>query len=215
LRIILLGPPGVGKGTQAKCLAKQLNILHVCSGALLRQAVRKGSDLGKRAKDFMNKGELVPDDLVSELVLERINQPEAKEGFILDGYPRNIHQASELDKMLLNNRQEIDAVIYLDASQEVIIQRLEGRRMCSNCQASFHLKNMPPKREGICDYCGGKLYQRPDDNQETIKNRLKVYQEETISLVDYYRNKHKLQRIVADEEADVVLKRISRLLKKS
>lgn len=215
MRIILLGPPGVGKGTQAKCLAKQLNILHVCSGALLRQAVRKGSDLGKRAKDFMNKGELVPDDLVSELVLERINQPEAKEGFILDGYPRNIHQASELDKMLLNNRQEIDAVIYLDASQEVIIQRLEGRRMCSNCQASFHLKNMPPKREGICDYCGGKLYQRPDDNQETIKNRLKVYQEETISLVDYYRNKHKLQRIVADEEADVVLKRISRLLKKS
>jgi adenylate kinase len=208
VRIVLLGMPGVGKGTQAKALAKQLNILHICSGDLLRQAVSKGSELGKKAKDFMDKGELVPDNLVDQLIRERINQSDAKNGFVLDGYPRNNQQAMELDKMLLSNQQEIDAVICLEASPEVIIQRLTGRRLCSKCQANFHIKNMPPKREGICDYCGGKLYRRRDDNEETIKNRLKVYQQATLSLIDYYRNKNKLQKILADEEADVVLKKI-------
>ena len=206
MRLILLGQPGVGKGTQAKELAKQLNILHICSGDLLRQEVSEGTDVGKRAKNFMDNGELVPDNLVTQLIVKRISQPDAKKGFILDGYPRNIRQAIELDKMLLANHQEIDAVIYLEANQEVIIQRLTGRRLCSKCQANFHIKNMPPKKEGICDYCGGKLYQRKDDNEETIKNRLKVYQQETVSLIDHYRNKNKLQHIDANEEADVVLK---------
>lgn len=212
MRLILLGPPGVGKGTQAKALSKQLNILHVCSGDLLRQAVSQGSGLGKKAKNFMDEGELVPDNLVSQLILERINQPDAKNGFILDGYPRNVNQAITLDKILLDNQQVIDAVIYLEASQEVIIQRLTGRKLCSNCQANFHIKNIPPKREGVCDYCGGELYRRVDDNEETIKNRLKVYQQTILSLIDYYRNKNKLQQIVADEEADVVLKKILKRL---
>ena len=212
MRLILLGPPGVGKGTQAKALGEQLNILHVCSGDLLRQAVSEGSELGKKAKNFMDRGELVPDHLVSQLIRERINQPDARNGFILDGYPRNIQQAMELDRMLLRNQQAIDAVIYLKASQDVIIQRLTGRRLCSNCQANFHIKNMPAKKPEICDYCGSKLYQREDDNQETIKNRLRVYQETTISLIDYYRNKNKLEQIVADQEADVVLKKILKQL---
>ena len=208
MRIILLGPPGVGKGTQAKDLSKKLNILHICSGDLLRQAVNDGSELGKKAKNFMDKGELVPDNLVSQLVVKRISQSDAKKGFILDGYPRNIQQAIELDKTMLNNQQEINAVFYLDASQAVIIQRLTGRRLCSNCQANFHIKNMPPQKEGICDHCGGKLYQRVDDNEETIKNRLKVYQQATFSLIDYYRNKNILHQISANEEAEIVLKKI-------
>ncbi len=208
MRLILLGPPGVGKGTQAKALAKQLNILHICSGDLLRQAVNEGSELGKKAKNFMDRGELVPDELMSQVILQRISQADAKNGFILDGYPRNIHQAAELDEILRSNQQEIDAVIYLEASEDVIIQRLTGRRICSGCQANFHIKNMPPKKEGICDYCGGNLYQRTDDNEETIKNRLKVWGQSASSLIDYYRNKNRLQRIVANEEADVVLKKM-------
>ena len=205
MRLLLLGPPGVGKGTQATVLAKKLNILHICSGDLLRQAVGEDSELGKKAKNFMDKGELVPDNLVSHLIMERIIQPDAKNGFILDGYPRNINQAKELDKMLNSNQQEIDIVFQLEANEEVIIQRLTGRRLCSSCQANFHIKNMPPKKEGVCDFCGGKLYQRADDKEETIKNRLNVYQQATFSLIDYYRNKSKLRSIIANEEADVVL----------
>ena len=208
MRLILLGPPGVGKGTQAKDLAKKLNLLHICSGDLLRQAVSDGSELGKKAKNFMDKGELVPDSLVNQLIQRRINQTDEKNGFILDGYPRNIQQAIELDKVLLNNQQEIDLVIYLEANEKVIIQRLTGRRLCSRCQANFHLQNMPPKKEGICDYCGGKLYRRVDDKEETIKNRLKVYQQTALSLIDYYRTKNKLQHFLANEEAGIVLKEI-------
>ena len=208
MRLILFGPPGVGKGTQAKALSKQLNILHICSGDLLRQAVNSDSELGKKAKNFMDQGELVPDNLVSQLIVERISQPDAKDGFILDGYPRNINQAVALEEILLANQQPIDVVIYLEASQKIIIQRLTGRRLCSKCQANFHIKNMPPKRQGICDYCAGELYQRVDDKEGTIKNRLKVYQQETLSLINHYRNKNKLVQIIADEEAGVVLKEI-------
>ncbi|MGD9015247.1 MAG: adenylate kinase [Candidatus Omnitrophota bacterium] len=208
MRLIILGSPGVGKGTQAKALAEHLKLLHICSGDLLRQAVKEGTDLGKNAKGFMDKGELVPDNLVIQLIMQRISQPDAKNGFILDGYPRNIHQATELDKQLGVNQLQIDAVIALQASQEVIISRLTGRRLCSKCQANFHIKNMPPKEEGICDYCGGRLYQRVDDNQETIKNRLKVYQHTADALIDYYKHKNKLVQITANEEADVVLKKM-------
>lgn len=208
MRIILLGPPGVGKGTQAKDLAGQLKILHICSGDLLRQAVKQGSGIGRKAKDFMNKGELVPDQLVSQLILSRIEETDAKYGYVLDGYPRNIDQAVELDKTLASNNQEIDRAICLEADEEIIIQRLAGRRLCSNCQANFHIKNMPPKKKGICDHCGGQLYLRADDNVETIKNRLKVYRQTTISLIDYYQNKNKLLQIIANEEAGVVLKEI-------
>lgn len=208
MRLILLGAPGVGKGTQAKALAGELNLPHICSGDLLRQAVKENTDLGKQAKRYMEKGELVPDALVNQLVFNRINQPDTEVGFVLDGYPRNVHQAVELDKKLSDSQGEIDAVINLEANQGVIIQRLSGRRICSNCQANFHTKNMPPKKEGICDCCGGKLYQRPDDKEETIKNRLRVYRKEAESLIDFYKNRSKLLHIPADEEANIVLKKI-------
>ncbi|MFH1338828.1 MAG: adenylate kinase [Candidatus Omnitrophota bacterium] len=208
MRLILLGAPGAGKGTQAKALAKELNIPHICSGDLLRQVVRNSTALGKQAKGYMEKGELVPDTLVDKLVFNRINQPDAETGFVLDGYPRNVHQAAGLEEKLAGGKGEIDTVINLEASQEVIIQRLSGRRICSGCQANFHVKNMPPKKEGICDYCEGLLYQRPDDKEETIKNRLRVYRKEAESLIDFYKKRSRLLQIQADEEADIVLKKI-------
>ena len=208
MRLILLGPPGVGKGTQAATLAKQLEILHISCGDLLRQAVGQGTVLGRQAQVFMDKGELVPDRLVSQLVMERIAQPDAGKGFILDGFPRNISQARELDAALENKKINIDTVIYLDANQDVIIQRLSGRRLCAKCQANFHVKNMPPRIENVCDHCHGKLYQRGDDNEETIKNRLKVFTSSTLSLIGYYKEKKKLKHIIANEEASIVADRI-------
>ena len=207
-----MGPPGVGKGTQATTLSRQLSILHISCGDLLRNAVKENSELGQKAKGFMQKGELVPDELVGELIVERIKRPDAEKGFILDGYPRNIKQAQWLGKILKDNQVEIDVVVNLNANEEIIIQRLSGRRLCSDCGANFHVKNMPSKQEGICDKCGGKLYQRADDNEETIKNRLKVYQDSTFSLIDYYKNQNKLQQIDANEEAGIVAERILRLL---
>ncbi|MFH1577629.1 MAG: adenylate kinase [Candidatus Omnitrophota bacterium] len=206
MRLILFGAPGVGKGTQATSLAKELGIVHISCGNLLREAVKSDSALGGKAKGFMKKGELVPDDLVSQLIFYRIGQDDTKKGFILDGYPRNIKQAVELDQFLIKDQQKIDKVIYLEACQETIMQRLIGRRLCSNCQANFHIKNMPPQKDGICDYCGDKLYQRPDDKEETIKNRLKVYHTTTLSLLDQYQGR--VLRINADGEAGIVLKDI-------
>ncbi|MBU0549318.1 MAG: nucleoside monophosphate kinase, partial [Candidatus Omnitrophica bacterium] len=137
---------------------------------------------------------------------ERLRQPDTKNGFVLDGYPRNIHQADELESALMKDSHTIDKVINLEADQEIIIQRLAGRRLCSGCQANYHIKNMPPKKEGICDHCQGKLYQRIDDNEKTIKNRLKIYKDQTLSLIDYYSEGNKLLRVTANEEAQVVLK---------
>jgi adenylate kinase len=214
VRIILLGSPGAGKGTQAKQLAKKLNLPHISTGDLLRQNVSSGTDLGKQAKDFMQKGLLVPDELVAQMLLQRISQPDVKKGFILDGYPRNLNQAKTLDEMLKNKEMFIDLVIYLDSSESVIIQRLCGRLVCSSCGANFHIKNMPPKVDMICDCCGAKLYQRPDDKEETIKMRLEVYQKETSGLVRYYDSQKKLHRLLADEEAEIVLDKIIQITQK-
>lgn len=208
MRLILLGSPGVGKGTQAKALAKSLNLVHICSGNLLRQALNEKLPLGQEAKGFMEKGELVPDGLVNRLVLERIRQEDAKSGFILDGYPRNLEQAIALDKALQDEARLIDQVINLQASTEIIIQRLTGRRICSNCQANFHIKNMPSKIEGICDYCQGKLLQRSDDNENTITNRLKVYLEDSAPLIEFYAHQNKLLHFDANLEANTVFKKI-------
>jgi adenylate kinase len=214
MRIILLGPPGAGKGTQAKQLAKKLNLPHISTGDLLRQNVSSGTDLGKRAQDFMQKGLLVSDELVAQMLLQRIGQPDVKKGFILDGYPRNLNQAKTLDEMLKNKEMFIDLVIYLDSSESVIIQRLSGRLVCSSCGANFHIKNMPPKIDMICDCCGAKLFQRLDDKEETIKMRLEVYQKETSGLVRYYDSQKKLHRLLADEEAEVVLDKIIQITQK-
>jgi adenylate kinase len=213
MRIILLGPPGAGKGTQAKVLAEKLKLPHISTGDILRQNVAEDTLLGRQAKDFMHKGALVPDELVTQMLNERINQPDIQNGFILDGYPRNLNQAKALDEMLAQKNTAIDLVIYLDTSEPVIIQRLSGRLVCSICGANFHIKNMPPKVNMTCDNCGGKLYQRTDDKPETVKKRLQVYLEESSPLIQYYHEKGSLQRLSADGDARIVLYKIIDLVK--
>jgi adenylate kinase len=214
MRIVLLGPPGAGKGTQAKSLAEKLKLPHVSTGDLLRQNVKDATSLGKQAKDFMDKGLLVPDGLVAEMLLKRFDQADIKNGFILDGYPRNLSQAEKLDQILSKKNMDIDLAIYLDTSDPVIIQRLTGRLVCVSCGANFHVTNMPPEKEGICDHCGGRLYQRNDDKEETVKKRIEVYKQETASLIDYYRNKQKLHTFCADADAELVLNQILDLAQK-
>jgi adenylate kinase len=208
MNLILLGPPGAGKGTQAIRLAKALNIPHISTGDLLRENVKKATDLGKEAKNFMERGLLVPDELVARMLSERFDSSDAKNGFILDGYPRNINQAKTLDEMLSQRKMAVDAVVYLDSSEPVIIQRLSGRLVCAKCAANFHTTNMPPKVKGVCDICGGSLYQRTDDKEETIRKRLEVYRREVASLIDYYGKNGKLHRLSADEDAELVLNKI-------
>ncbi len=212
MRIILLGAPGAGKGTQAKTLASKLKLPHISTGDILRQNVAKSTLLGSKAKDYMDKGLLVPDALVTQMVGARIGQPDAKNGFILDGYPRNISQAESLDDLLKMLNINIDKVFDLSASEQVVVQRLSGRLACSGCNANFHIKNMPPKTDMICDNCGSKLYQRADDKEETIKKRLEVYRKESAALIKYYNAQKKLQEICADEPAGDVLNKMLALV---
>lgn len=213
MRIILLGPPGAGKGTQSKSLAKRLELAHVSTGDLLRSNVSAGTELGKQAKAYMEKGALVPDELVTGMLRERFNQDDIKKGFILDGYPRTIKQAESLDRLLEEKAIKIDKVFYLDTSEKVIIQRLSGRLVCSKCQANFHKTNMPPKKDMVCDHCAGSLYQRSDDKEETIRKRIEVYRQESAPLIKYYESKGKLESVLADGEASIVLDEIVRLVK--
>lgn len=214
MRIVLLGPPGAGKGTQAKKLAERLQVAHISTGDILRQNVKEGTALGKEAKDFMERGLLVPDELMSKMLLERFSQSDIQNGFILDGYPRNYAQAKTLEEVFQQKNIEIDMVVYLDSSDQVIIQRLAGRLVCSSCGANFHATNMPPKQKGICDKCGAALFQRTDDKEETIKKRLEVYKNEVSSLIEYYQAQNKLFRLAADGEANTVLDEIIALTKK-
>jgi adenylate kinase len=213
MRIILLGPPGAGKGTQAKRLAEKLNLPHISTGDILRKNVSEQTLLGKEAKDYMNKGLLVPDELVASMLKARFNNPDTKKGFILDGYPRNINQANTLEDILNEINAGIDLVIYLDTIDAVIIHRLSGRVVGCWCGANFHTINMPPGTNGVCDKCGSKLFQRTDDSQDTVKKRIEVYKKESSSLIKYYEEKEKLFRLSADEDAQVVLDKIIQLVK--
>jgi adenylate kinase len=213
MKIIFLGAPGAGKGTQAKKVALKLNIPHISTGDILRQNVANGTSLGRQAKDFMNKGALVPDELVTQMLIDRLNQPDIDKGFILDGYPRNLNQAKKLDEVLKAKGRNIDKVIYLDASEAIIIQRITGRLVCRSCGANFHITNMPPKKNMVCDHCGGELYQRSDDKEETVRKRLVVYRQEAACLIDYYRDTGRLIEIKADDNAEPVLKEIFAALK--
>jgi adenylate kinase len=216
MRIVLLGAPGAGKGTQAKMLAQNLNLAHISTGDLLRQNVKEATSLGQEAKGYMERGELVPDELVAKMLQESFLRPDLKKGFILDGYPRNLSQARALDGILSKMQAGIDLAFYLEASLPVIIQRLSGRLVCSKCGMNFHIKNMPPKKEGICDICGGSLYQRVDDKEEAvIKRRLAVYKEETASLIDYYAAKGRLKRVSSDADAEQVLKEMLEIVRKA
>jgi len=214
MKIVLLGPPGAGKGTQAKRLAQRLILPHISTGDLLRENVKHVTPLGKKAEDYMEKGLLVPDELVAEMLMRRFDSPDMKKGFILDGYPRNISQAKTLDEMLKKKDDKIDVVIYLDASERIIIQRLGGRLVCRVCGANFHEKNMPPKKKGICDFCEEKLAHRSDDNAETIRKRLEVYRNEVASLIQYYDEQKKLYRLSGDEDPELVLDKTVQLVEK-
>ncbi len=209
--LVLLGPPGAGKGTQAKRLAEKLNLPHISTGDILRQNVKLDTDLGKQAKGIMDKGLLVPDDLVAKMLDERFNNPDIKKGFILDGYPRTLPQAYALDKILGSKGLAVDLVVYLDSSDQVIIKRLTGRLVCSKCGANFHVTNMLPKVKGLCDSCQGSLYQRSDDNEITVRKRLEIYKQEVASLIEYYKKVKKLQSLNADLGAEVVLNQIIEL----
>lgn len=188
LRTVLLGPPGAGKGTQAVRIVEKYNVPHISTGDIFRENIKNGTELGKKAQEYMNKGELVPDDLVIEIATTRLLADDCKNGFLLDGFPRTVYQAEKLDAFLEEHGMKLDKVIDIEVEKEELITRLTGRRVCKACGASFHVVNIPPKTEGICDNCGGELFQRADDTVETVENRIAVYIEQTMPLVDYYKN---------------------------
>jgi adenylate kinase len=202
LNLVLLGPPGAGKGTHAAVLSKQASIAHISTGDMLREAIRAAAPLGLKAKEFMDRGALVPDDLVVDLVRERLAKKDAKKGFILDGFPRTSQQAESLDAALSEMKMPLDLAVYFKTSVEVIIRRLSGRRICSKCGKTYHMVNFKPRIQGICDDCGADLMQRPDDHEEVIENRLKAYEKQTSPLIDYYKKKKVLAEVSGDLEVD-------------
>jgi adenylate kinase len=208
LYIILLGAPGAGKGTQAGMLSDKLNLVQVASGDLFRQALRDETELGLKAKAYMDKGQLVPDEITIQMVLERLSAPDCINGAILDGFPRNLQQAEALDKALEKQAKLINKVVYIAVSEGELLKRLSGRWICRNCQTPYHEVDSPPKVAGKCDRCGGELYQRADDNVETIKKRLEVYFAETSPLIDYYTSAGKLLEINGVGDSAEVNKRI-------
>ena len=186
LRTILLGPPGAGKGTQVAKIVEKYGVPHISTGDIFRENIKKGTELGKKAQEYMNRGELVPDDLVIEIATTRLLEDDCRNGFLLDGFPRTVYQAEKLDEFLAARGSKIDKVLDIAVEKEELITRLTGRRVCKACGASFHVVNIPPKQEGVCDYCGGELIQRADDNLETVTNRIDVYEAQTMPLIDYY-----------------------------
>ncbi|MBS5334025.1 MAG: adenylate kinase [Clostridiales bacterium] len=186
LRTILLGPPGAGKGTQAAKIVEKYHIPHISTGDIFRENIKNGTELGKRAKEYMDKGELVPDDLVIEIATDRLLKDDCKDGFLLDGFPRTVYQAEKLDEFLKAHDSKIDKVLDIAVEKEELMTRLTGRRVCKACGASYHVVNIPPKKEGICDVCGAPLVQRADDNAETVANRIEVYEAQTMPLIEYY-----------------------------
>ena len=211
--IIFLGAPGAGKGTQAANVAGELNLAHIATGDLFRQALEKGTELGLKAKSYMERGELVPDQLTIAMALEQLSAPEGKGGVILDGFPRNLEQAKALDKTLAQQSKEVDKVIYIKVSEEELMNRLGGRWICRQCQTPYNITSSPPKVRGRCDKCGGELYQRPDDREEAIKKRLEVYFAETAPLIDYYRRAGKLLEVDGQGEVAEVAGRITAAVK--
>ncbi len=186
VRLVLLGPPGAGKGTQAVRIAEKYNIPHISTGDIFRKNVKEGTPLGKKAKEFMDSGALVPDELVVALVEDRLKAPDCQDGFLLDGFPRTIYQAEALDECLSKMGSKLDYVVNLNVDEDELLDRMIGRRVCRQCGTPYHVTNMPPKVEGVCDSCGGEVYQRADDTEETVKNRFKVYQDQTSPLIAYY-----------------------------
>lgn len=204
MKLVILGPPGAGKGTQAEYIVKRYNIPHISTGDIFRENIKNNTELGKKAKSYMDKGLLVPDDLVIALVEDRLNKDDAKEGFLLDGFPRTVAQAVSLDSILDKNDDKLTKVINISVDPEILIERAVGRRVCKTCGMTYHVKFNPPKEEGICDKDGTKLIQRDDDTEETVKTRISVYFDQTAPLIDYYRAQNLLIDIDGAKDIDKV-----------
>ena len=212
MKIIMLGAPGAGKGTQAKRIAAKYGIPHISTGDIFRANIKNGTELGKKAKQYMDQGALVPDELTCDLVMDRIQQDDCKNGFVLDGFPRTIPQAEALDAALEKINEKMDYAIDVDVPDENIVNRMSGRRACLNCGATYHLISIPPKVEGICDRCGSEIVLRDDDKPETVQKRLKVYHEQTQPLIDYYKNQGILKSVDGTQPMDEVFKAIVTIL---
>lgn len=208
MRIVFLGPPGAGKGTQAETISKVKKLPHISSGNLLREAVETGTDTGTKAREYIEKGLLVPDQIVVDIIKDRILRDDCKGGFILDGFPRTLSQAKVLDEMLEKLGNKLDLVFYFSVSEESVVLRLSGRRICSDCGANYHLKFVPSMKDGICDKCGGKLYQRADDKLETVSERIRVYHDQTEDLIEYYKKNGILKEIISDANIEIITKNI-------
>lgn len=204
MNIILMGLPGAGKGTQASEIVKKFPIPHISTGDMFRKAIKDETDLGKEAKSYMDRGELVPDEVTVGIVKERISEDDAKKGFLLDGFPRTIEQAEALNNIMSELDRNIDAVINIEVPEEELMNRLTGRRICEKCGTTYHLVFNPPKVDGICDIDGGKLYQREDDNPETVSNRLSVNVKQSKPILEYYNNKGVLKNIDGSKDIDEV-----------
>ncbi len=212
MRLVLLGAPGAGKGTQAKMLIEKYGIPQISTGDILRKAVADGTPLGKEAKVIMDKGELVTDEIVIGLVKERLAQDDCKNGYILDGFPRTTPQAEELDNVLSAMNSPLDVALSVDVDMNDLMQRLTGRRTCKGCQQMYNLHFSPPQKDGVCDKCSGELYQRDDDQEATIKNRLEVYEKSTAPLIDYYGKKNILKSVEGVGSIDDIFNKICTLL---
>jgi adenylate kinase len=214
MNIVLFGPPGAGKGTQAKELTKKYGIPHISPGDILRANVRDGTELGMKAKEYEDRGELVPDTVLIGLIRNRLNEPDCKEGYLLDGYPRTIPQADALDIILREIGKPLDVVINIDVSDDSLVERLSGRRTCPTCGESYHVVFNPPEQQGVCDACGSQLYQREDDREEVIRQRLAVYNQKTKPLIDYYAKAGILVNIDGSGTVDEVFRAVTAVMDK-
>ncbi len=204
MRAILLGPPGAGKGTQAETIVNEFKIPHVSTGDMFRKNIKEETELGKKVKEYLDKGALVPDELTIEIVKDRLLQDDCKNGFLLDGFPRTIEQANALDKVLGDMGQKLDYVVNIQVDSKLLVDRAVGRRICKDCGQTYHIIYNKPAKEGICDKCGGELYQRKDDTEETVANRINVYQEQTKPLIEYYTKKGIILNINGEQPIDNV-----------
>jgi adenylate kinase len=212
MNLVLMGLPGAGKGTQAEKIVEKYGIPHISTGDMFRAAIKEGTKLGLQAKSYMDRGDLVPDEVTIGIVRERLSKDDCQKGFLLDGFPRTVAQAEALENILAELNRSIDYVINIDVDKDILMERLTGRRICKNCGATYHLVFNPPSQSGVCDKCGGELYQRADDNEETVANRLEVNLKQTQPLLDFYQAKGYLRNINGQQEIDKVFQDISELI---